>query len=110
MSETPRMDAAEMSYIPNITDHPQAIYCVPVHLARELERELTAARRTNVELAEMLAKERAELAALRAALECLCVPYNESVDRYKGVPSGVYVQRFRFEQARAALAAAGGAK
>jgi chromosome segregation ATPase len=43
--------------------------------------------------------------ALRKALNLLMVPFNESITRHNGgVPSGVYVKRARFEQARAALA------
>ena len=52
-----------------------------------------------VEIPELLRK----INELRHALNELLVPYNESVERYKGIPSGVYVQRFRFEQAIAAL-------
>lgn len=52
-------------------------------------------------IAEAVAKETAEL---RNALETLYVPYSDSkAAHHGGLPSGVYVQRFRFEVAAAAL-------
>lgn len=44
----------------------------------------------------------AKVAALREALTLLLVPYNDA--KKDGLPSGVYVQRFRFENAEKALA------
>lgn len=43
----------------------------------------------------------AALLAAVEALKCLLVPYLES--KVNGLPSGVYIQRFRFEQAEQAL-------
>jgi hypothetical protein len=56
----------------------------------------------NVTNAQSKRAEKAERAVgdLLAALQCLLVPYHESVARYKGLPSGVYVQSFRFEEAQ----------
>lgn len=39
MSDTPITDAVYFSSIPNICDHPDAVYAVSVEFARQLERE-----------------------------------------------------------------------
>lgn len=45
MTNTPRTDAVYSSSIPNICDHPDAVYTVPVEFARKLERELAESRK-----------------------------------------------------------------
>lgn len=51
----------------------------------------------------LLIRERDVRRQLAEDMENLCVPYTKS--KKNGLPSGVYVQRFRFEKAESALAA-----
>lgn len=125
MDETPRTDALydERAMDERRVGHGAARLC------RQLERELTAANRAlETERAELASvrvqltawhnlfgtsqlthaiaardRERAVRRQLAEDMENLCVPYTES--KKSGLPSGVYVQRFRFEKAESALAA-----
>lgn len=66
--------------------------------------------RQTIELVDMdedqakIADLEAKITRLRETIEILMVPFNESITRNNGgLPSGVYVQRFRFEQAQKEL-------
>lgn len=80
---TPRSDATKTSSIPNVCDHPDAVYTVPYKIAQAIEEELTTAREA---LALVKSKMDAATEALSRQVTALQVDLamaQSQVDAYK---------------------------